>query len=128
MLRNFQERVRRYHHSQWDVQHVLLSLLELGNDLPSQILAEMGLPEDQAEARLDQVLEAREGQPQSQSNLRYPSGGQLGGQRQAGNGTSEGQLHRSTNICSSPLAWNYRATLLMCPRTLALTKRRSIRL
>ena len=70
VLRNSQELFRRYHHSQWDVEHVLLSLLELENGLPSLIPAEMGLPKDQAEARLDQVLEAREGQAQSHSTLR----------------------------------------------------------
>ena len=58
VLHNSQELVRRYRHSQWDVEHVLLSLLELENGLPSQILAEMGVPEDQVKARLHQVLEA----------------------------------------------------------------------
>ena len=58
VLHNSQELVRRYRHSQWDVEHVLLSLLELENGLPSQILAEMGVPEDQVKARLHHVLEA----------------------------------------------------------------------
>ena len=58
VLHNSQELVRRYRHSQWDVEHVLLSLLELESGLPSQILAEMGVPEDQVKTRLHQVLEA----------------------------------------------------------------------
>ena len=58
VLRNSQELVRRYRHSQWDVEHVLLALLELENGLPSQILAEMGVPEDKVKARLHQALEA----------------------------------------------------------------------
>ncbi len=58
VLHNSQELVRRYRHSQWDVEHVLLSLLELENGLPSQILAEMGVPEEQVKARLHQALEA----------------------------------------------------------------------
>ena len=58
VLHNSQELVRRYRHSQWDVEHVLLALLELENGLPSQILAEMGVPEDKVKARLHQALEA----------------------------------------------------------------------
>ncbi len=58
VLHNSQELVRKYRHSQWDVEHVLLSLLELENGLPSQILAEMGVPDDQVKARLHQSLEA----------------------------------------------------------------------
>ena len=58
VLHNSQELVRRYRHSQWDVEHVLLSLLELENGLPSQILVELGVPEDQVKDRLRQALEA----------------------------------------------------------------------
>ena len=46
VLHNSQELVRRYHHSQWDVEHVLLALLELERGLPSDILSELGVPSD----------------------------------------------------------------------------------
>ena len=58
VLHNSQELVRKYRHNQWDVEHVLFSLLELENGLPSQILAEMGVPDDKVKARLHQALEA----------------------------------------------------------------------
>ena len=43
VLHSSQEMVRRYRHSQWDAEHVLLALLELENGLPSEILAELGI-------------------------------------------------------------------------------------
>lgn len=58
VLHNSQELVRRYRHSQWDVEHVLLALMELEKGLPREILAEMGVPEDAFKARLHQALEA----------------------------------------------------------------------
>ena len=39
VLRNSQELVRHYQHSQWDVEHILLALLELENGLPGDIFA-----------------------------------------------------------------------------------------
>ncbi|MFQ6029916.1 MAG: ATP-dependent Clp protease ATP-binding subunit, partial [Dehalococcoidia bacterium] len=58
VLRNSQEMVRRYNHSQWDVEHVLLALLELEQGLPGDILAELGVTAEAVKARLHQVLEA----------------------------------------------------------------------
>lgn len=58
VLHNSQELVRRYRHSQWDVEHILLALLELERGLPSDILAELGIPADAVKARLHQALEA----------------------------------------------------------------------
>ena len=58
VLHNSQELVRRYRHSQWDVEHVLLALLELEKGLPSDILAELGVPADRLKARLHEALEA----------------------------------------------------------------------
>ncbi len=57
VVRNSQELVRRYHHSQWDVEHILLALLELEQGLPGAILAELGVPADRVKARLHQALE-----------------------------------------------------------------------
>ena len=58
VLHNSQELVRRYHHSQWDVEHVLLALLELERGLPGQILSELGISAEAVKARLHQMLEA----------------------------------------------------------------------
>ena len=58
VLHNSQELVRRYHHSQWDVEHVLLALLELDQGLPSEILAELGVPPDAVKVKLHAALEA----------------------------------------------------------------------
>ena len=58
VLHNSQELVRRYRHSQWDVEHVLLALLELEQGLPGEILAELGVTADSLKTRLHQSLEA----------------------------------------------------------------------
>ena len=58
VLHNSQEMVRRYNHSQWDVEHVLLALLELDQGLPGDILAELGVPAPELKARLHEALEA----------------------------------------------------------------------
>ncbi len=58
VLHNSQELVRKYRHSQWDVEHILLALLDLERGLPSDILAELGVSTDAVKARLHQVLEA----------------------------------------------------------------------
>ena len=58
VLHNSQELVRRYRHNQWDVEHVLLALLELEQGLPNDILTELGVPADRLKARLHQALEA----------------------------------------------------------------------
>ena len=53
-----QELVRRYSHSQWDVEHILLSLLELEHGLPSDILSDLEIDAEALKARLHQALEA----------------------------------------------------------------------
>ena len=58
VLQNSQKMVQRYHHSQWDVEHILLALLDLDNGLPAQILEEMGISLDGVKASLDAALEA----------------------------------------------------------------------
>ena len=58
VLHSSQELVRRYSHSQWDVEHILLSLLELDHGVPGVILAELGIDAEALKARLHQVLEA----------------------------------------------------------------------
>ena len=58
VLQNSQELVRRYSHTQWDVEHILMALLALDQGLPAQILEELGIPLDHVKASLDQALEA----------------------------------------------------------------------
>ena len=47
VLQNSQELVRRYRHSQWDVEHILLALLELEDGVPTRILSELGTPAEE---------------------------------------------------------------------------------
>ena len=58
VLRDSQELVRRYQHSQWDVEHILLALLELERGLPGEIFAELGNSTETIKARLHGLLEA----------------------------------------------------------------------
>ena len=58
VLRNSQELVRRYQHSQWDVEHILLALWELEQGLPGMIFAELGIATDVVKERLHGMLEA----------------------------------------------------------------------
>ncbi len=51
-----QEIVRRYHHGQWDSEHVLMALLEQENSVPVAILDEFGASPDAVRARLDELL------------------------------------------------------------------------
>jgi ATP-dependent Clp protease ATP-binding subunit ClpC len=50
--------VRRYRHSQWDVEHVLLALLEISNGVTSQILQEIGLSSETITKKVEIVLES----------------------------------------------------------------------
>ena len=36
VLHNSQDLVRKYNHSQWDVEHILLALLQLENGTPTE--------------------------------------------------------------------------------------------
>ena len=58
VLQNSQELVRRYNHSQWDVEHILMALLDLERGLPTDILNEIGVAPDAIKASLHRVLEA----------------------------------------------------------------------
>ena len=58
VLQDSQDMVQRYHHSQWDVEHILLALLGLDGGLPAQILEEVGISLDGVKASLDAALEA----------------------------------------------------------------------
>ena len=49
--------MRRYQHTQWDVEHVLTSLLELEQGIPENILSELGIQSEAVKARLYQLLE-----------------------------------------------------------------------
>lgn len=51
------EMVRRYRHSQWDVEHVLMAIFEQPDGAAGRILASLGAPVDAARDRLHQVLE-----------------------------------------------------------------------
>ena len=57
VLNNSQEMVRRYRHTQWDVEHVLTALLELEQGIPEDILSELGIQGEAVKARLHQMLE-----------------------------------------------------------------------
>ena len=57
VLQNSQELVRRYRHSQWDVEHILLALLELEDGVPSRILSELEAPTANISAALHRALE-----------------------------------------------------------------------
>ena len=56
-LARSQELVRRYRHSQWDVEHVLLAMLHQQGGLAGEVLRELGVDKDslaqQVEAALD---------------------------------------------------------------------------
>ncbi len=57
VLANSQEVVRRYNHSQWDVEHLLLALLELEQGLPLDILDNLGVSAESIKVRLHEALE-----------------------------------------------------------------------
>ena len=42
VLHDSQQIVQRYHHSQWDAEHVLMALLEQQQGVPADVLAEIG--------------------------------------------------------------------------------------
>ena len=57
VLGTSQEIVRRYSHSQWDVEHVLLALLELEKGVPVEVIRQLGVPVDAVKRRVEDVLE-----------------------------------------------------------------------
>ena len=58
VLNNSQEIVRRYRHSQWDAEHILLALLQLERGVPVEIMESLGVDVDAMKSRLEAVLEA----------------------------------------------------------------------
>ncbi len=52
-----QELVRRYHHSQWDVEHVLLALLGQQDSLTVKILKELGVDDEAMKRQVELALE-----------------------------------------------------------------------
>ena len=58
VLQNSQELVRRYHHNQLDVEHILLALLALEEGVPTRILSELAAPSLEIRAALIQLLES----------------------------------------------------------------------
>ena len=57
VLAKSQEIVRRYRHSQWDSEHILLALLEQEQGVPADIFRELGLSIDDTHAGLHRLLE-----------------------------------------------------------------------
>ena len=56
VLSNSQDIVRKFRHSQWDVEHVLLSLLELEQGLPLDILKELEVSAEEIKGELREAL------------------------------------------------------------------------
>ena len=52
-----QELVRKYRHGQWDVEHVLLALLNQEGCLTDETLRQLGVDPAQVRQRVEQVLE-----------------------------------------------------------------------
>ncbi len=57
VLAKSQEIVRRYRHSQWDAEHILMALLELEEGVPAEVLQELGVSVGAMRERLDRLLE-----------------------------------------------------------------------
>jgi len=52
-----QELVRRYRHNQWDVEHILLALLEQEKGIAQEILRELGVDAEAVKRRVEAVLD-----------------------------------------------------------------------
>ena len=57
-IQDSQELVRSHRHSQWDVEHVLLAMLNREGGIPARILDHLGISTLSVRARLEQLLEA----------------------------------------------------------------------
>jgi ATP-dependent Clp protease ATP-binding subunit ClpC len=57
MLAASQELVRQYRHNQWDVEHILLALLQQENSVPVDILKALGVDIERMRERVEQVLQ-----------------------------------------------------------------------
>jgi len=58
VLATSQELVRRYRHNQWDVEHILLALLEQQRGITQDILQELGVDAEAARRQVGKTLEA----------------------------------------------------------------------
>jgi len=58
VIQDSQELVRTYRHSQWDVEHVLLAMLNQEEGIPARILEHLGISVPAFRSRLEQLLEA----------------------------------------------------------------------
>lgn len=57
ILGKSQEIVRRYRHSQWDVEHILMALLEQEDGVPAEILRQLGVSIAEMRDALNRALE-----------------------------------------------------------------------
>jgi len=57
VLGSSQQLVRQYHHNQWDVEHILLALLQQEKGLVSSLLGELGVREEAIRQQVSAVLE-----------------------------------------------------------------------
>ena len=57
VLGKSQEIVRRYRHSQWDSEHILMAILEQEEGVPAEILRQLGVSITDVHGRLDSLLE-----------------------------------------------------------------------
>ena len=51
------EIVRRYNHTQWDVEHILLALLEIEDGVPVEVLRKLGVAVDGMRRRVEEALD-----------------------------------------------------------------------
>ncbi|MDP6783131.1 MAG: Clp protease N-terminal domain-containing protein, partial [Dehalococcoidia bacterium] len=58
VLLRSQELVQRYHHSQWDVEHILLAMLEYEGGLAGEVLSEMGIDRSRLAQQVAATLSA----------------------------------------------------------------------
>jgi ATP-dependent Clp protease ATP-binding subunit ClpC len=73
VLGRSQEIVRRYQHSQWDVEHILMALLEQDKGVPVEILGQLGVSIPEMRDRLNKLLEqGPEGRVRVVPDLRGP--------------------------------------------------------
>ncbi len=57
VLRESQEIIRRYRHSQWDAEHILMALLQQEQGVPASILAELGADRESMLRRLHLLMD-----------------------------------------------------------------------
>ncbi|MBI4310483.1 MAG: AAA family ATPase, partial [Chloroflexi bacterium] len=57
VMQRSQDLLREYRHSQWDIPHLLLALLQLEEGVPVEIMESLGVNIDSMKARVEQALE-----------------------------------------------------------------------